>query len=177
MKQEKLIEDMIRETLMKLGLGSDLTKAYTSETSTSTANQRDLNPDKDYPLATKRPDLVKTPRGKNLASITLNNVLTGEITSDDLRITGETLLMQAEIAEGVNRPQFANNLRRAAELTRIPDERILEIYNALRPYRSTENELLDIAGELENKYNAKINAAFIKEAAEVYKRRNRLRTE
>ncbi len=29
------------------------------------------------------------------------------------------------------------NFERAAELTAVPDDRILEIYNALRPYRST----------------------------------------
>ncbi len=37
------------------------------------------------------------------------------------------------------------NFERAAELTAVPDDRILEIYNALRPYRSTKEELLAIA--------------------------------
>jgi propanediol dehydratase small subunit len=59
----------------------------------------------------------------------------------------------------------------------IPDARVLEIYNALRPYRSTKRELLAIADEMEAKYNAKINAAFVREAADVYERRNRLRAE
>jgi propanediol dehydratase small subunit len=68
------------------------------------------------------------------------------------------------------------NMRRAAELTRVADERILEIYNALRPYRSTKAELLAIADELENKYGAKINAAFVREATDVYERRGRLNT-
>jgi propanediol dehydratase small subunit len=85
--------------------------------------------------------------------------------------------MQAEIADGVGRTQFANNLRRAAELTVIPDKRILQIYNALRPYRSTKAELLAIAEEMETQYNAKINAAFVREAAGVYERRNRLKAE
>ena len=85
--------------------------------------------------------------------------------------------MQAEIADGIGRNQFAANLRRAAELTAIPDTRILEIYNALRPYRSTKAELLAIAEEMEDKYAAKINAAFVREAADVYQRRNRLRAE
>ena len=35
-------------------------------------------------------------------------------------------------------------------------KRVLEIYNALRPYRSTKQELLDIADELEGKYNCKV---------------------
>ncbi|MGQ9533490.1 MAG: diol dehydratase small subunit, partial [Desulfotomaculales bacterium] len=87
----------------------------------------------------------------------------------------ETLRLQAEIAAAVGRRQLAENLRRAAELTAIPDERILEIYNALRPYRSTKAELLAIADELESRYGARINAAFIREAAEVYERRGRLK--
>ncbi len=94
-----------------------------------------------------------------------------------MRITPETLRLQAQIADGVGRNQFAGNLRRAAELTAIPDNRVLEIYNALRPYRSTKPELLAIADELEQQYNAKINADFVREAAGVYERRNRLRTE
>ena len=36
--------------------------------------------------------------------------------------------------------------KRQAELIAVPDDRLLEIYNALRPYRSTKQELLDIAG-------------------------------
>jgi len=67
-------------------------------------------------------------------------------------------------------------MRRAAELTRVGDERILEIYNALRPYRSTKADLLAIAEELENKYGAKICAAFVREACDVYERRGRLKT-
>ena len=101
----------------------------------------------------------------------------GQITADDVRISPETLRMQAEIADGVGRTQFAANLRRAAELTAIPDNRILEIYNALRPNRSTKAELLAIADEMEHKYSAKINADFVREAADVYERRNRLRVD
>jgi propanediol dehydratase small subunit len=66
-------------------------------------------------------------------------------------------------------------MRRAAELTAIPDDRILEIYNALRPDRSTKDELLEIADELENEYDAQINADLVREAADVYETRGRLR--
>ncbi len=41
------------------------------------------------------------------------------------------------------------NFCRAAELIAIPDERILAIYNALRPFR-LQAELLAIADELEH---------------------------
>jgi propanediol dehydratase small subunit len=175
MSQEKLIEDMVREVLKSMTKGS-APAAQTAQT-VSTAAAQGLNPDRDYPLATKRPELLKSPTGKKLSDITLANVLNGDVKPQDVRIAPETLRMQGEIADGVGRTQFGDNLRRAAELTAIPDERILQIYNALRPYRSTRAELIAIADELDTKYNAKINAAFVREAAGVYERRNRLRAE
>lgn len=171
MSQEKMIEDMVREVLKSMSQAPQTTQA------TSKATMQGLNPDHDYPLAAKRPELLKTPTGKKLSDITLENVLNGEVTPKDVSIAPETLRMQAEIADGVGRTQLANNLRRAAELTAIPDNRILEMYNALRPYRSTKAELILIAEEMETKYKATISAAFLREAAGVYERRNRLRAE
>ena len=120
----------------------------------------------DYPLTSKRKE-----------DITLEKVLSGEINADDIRISPETLEMQAQIAESMNRDAIARNFRRAAELIRVPDDRILEMYNALRPYRSTKEDLFKIADELETKYDAKVNADFVREAAEVYETRNKLRIE
>ncbi|SDF56384.1 diol dehydratase small subunit [Sporolituus thermophilus] len=171
MLQEKMVEDIVREVL------KSMYHAKAGAPAVSTAPRGKLDPDRDYPLAARRPELLKTPTGKNFGDITLDKVMKGEVSPEDVRITAETLCFQAEIAEGVGRTQFAGNLRRAAELTVIPDERILEIYNALRPYRSTKQELLAIADELEQKYNAKINAAFVREAADVYERRKRLKAE
>lgn len=172
MVQENVIEQVVREVLKSLQTNQASVPARAAGTTSKTS----LDPERDYPLATKRPELVKTPTGKSLSDITLEAVLKGEITPQDVRITPETLEMQAEIAEKVGRPQFARNLRRAAELTQIPDQRILEIYRALRPYRSTKEELLAIADELEQKYGARMNAALVREAAEVYERRGRLRS-
>ena len=73
-----------------------------------------------------------------------SKVINGELSADDMRIAPETLEMQAQVAESVHREAFAGNLRRAAELIAVPDDRLLEIYNALRPYRSTKQELLDV---------------------------------
>ena len=120
-----------------------------------------------YPLGKNRKDLLRTPTNKTLDDITL----------DDVKITPEVLELQAQVAESAGRPTLARNFRRAAELTKIPDARILEIYNALRPFRSTKSELLDIASEIESKYDAKVNAAFIREAAEVYEKRKKLRVD
>lgn len=169
MIENKLVEELVREVLKSMGQQAAQPSAA--------AAPAGLCPDRDYPLAAKRPELLKTPSGKGLADITLEKVIKGDVKSEDVRITPETLRLQAQIADGVGRNQFAGNLRRAAELTAIPDNRVLEIYNALRPYRSTKPELLAIADELEQQYNAKINADFVREAAGVYERRNRLRTE
>lgn len=128
-----------------------------------------------YPLSEKMTDIVKSATNKKLDEFTIENVMLGNINAADCRISAETLEMQAQIAESVNREAFAKNLRRAAELTKVPDERILEIYNSLRPYRSTKEELLNIAKELEEKYCAEVNSQLIKEAAELYEKRGKLR--
>jgi propanediol dehydratase small subunit len=133
-----------------------------------------LSAERDYPLATKRPDLVQSASGLHLDEITLDKVVGGQIKFEDIKTRPETLEYQAQIAESAGRPNLATNLRRAAEMTRIPDARVLEIYNALRPYRSTKQELLDIAEELDSQYQAKVCAAVVREAAEVYERRGRL---
>ncbi|WP_051309591.1 diol dehydratase small subunit [Desulfogranum japonicum] len=134
-----------------------------------------LDAKKDYPLAAKRPDLVQSASGLQLNDITLEKVVSGQIKFEDIKIRPETLEYQAQIAESAGRPHLAANMRRAAELTRVPDARVLEIYNSLRPYRCTKQEMLDIAAELENQYQAKICAALVREAADVYEKAGRLK--
>jgi propanediol dehydratase small subunit len=124
----------------------------------------------EYPLSAN-PDHVETPEGTKLSEITLEKVVEGEISGDELVIAPETLEKQAQIAENEGRPQVARNFRRAAELTAVPDDRILEIYNALRPSGAEKEKLHDIAEELEEEYDAEINAAHVREAAEVYEER------
>ena len=136
-----------------------------------------FDPKKDYPLASRRTDLVRTLTGKGFQDITLENLVSGKIGAQEIRIGPETLELQAQVAEKHGRPQLALNFRRAAELTRIPDEEVLRIYNALRPARSTKEELLIMAKELEKKYQANINAAFVMEAVKVYEKRGLLRKE
>lgn len=138
---------------------------------------RKLSAEKDYPLSEKRPELLKAPTGKTINDITLEKVMNGQVKPEDVRISPETLELQAQISDADDRKAISRNFRRAAELIAIPDDRLLEIYNALRPFRSTSEELIAIAEELEEKYDAVINGAFIREAAEVYKKRNKLKTE
>src|SRR5699024_10640801 len=147
-------------------------KAPATETKTCTTK---IDVKKDYPLGTNRPDLVKTPTNKTLDDITLKGVMDGSVTPKDIRIAPETLELQAQVAESMGRRPLAQNFRRASELIAVPDERILEIYNALRPHRSSKQELLAIAEALETHYNATINGKFIRETAEVYENREMLR--
>ena len=139
------------------------------------ADNDKLHYEQDYPLSEKRRDLVMTSKGRSIDDITLDAVMEGEIEADEIRVTPEILEYQAQIAESIGRPQLAANMRRAAELTAVPDDRILEIYNTLRPDRATKDELLEIADELENEYDAQINADLIREAADVYETRGRLK--
>lgn len=134
-----------------------------------------FNAKKEYPLASKRPDLIRTMSGKEYKTLTLENLISGNLNVQEIRISPETLELQAQIAQKHGRPQLALNFRRAAELTRIPDQEVLKIYNALRPGRSTKEELTRLAKELVEKYQAKLNAAFIREAAQIYEKRNLLK--
>jgi len=167
---QELLEQIVRQVIQEM-----VPSAGSSPVSGGGVAESALDPERDYPLAQKRPELVKSPGGYSLAELTLDKVMAGEVGAAEFRITPAALHMQAQVARAVGRTQFASNLERAAELTAIPDERILEMYNALRPYRSTRQELEKIADELENVYGAKINAAFVREAASVYERRNRLK--
>lgn len=128
-----------------------------------------------YPLGEKVADRIRSNTGKVLADFSLQGVLSGKLNAEDFRISKETLEMQAQVADSVHRETLGRNMRRAAELIAVPDARLLEIYNALRPYRSSKAELQAIAEELEQKYGCHINAEFIREAADVYEQRGRLK--
>ena len=178
MSQQDMISAIVREVLAELNSGAApqaKPAPSAAPAPSSSGSGAGLDPARDYPLAARRPDLVKTSTGKRVDELTLEQAIKGELKAEELRITPETLELQAQISEKAGRPQLAANLRRAAELTKVSDERVLEMYNALRPYRSTKAELLAIADELEQKYGAKVNAAFVREACEVYERRGRLR--
>lgn len=135
-------------------------------------NEPNVDPQVDYPLGVHRKDLLFTPTGKSVDEITIEAVVSGKVTAEDLRITPDTLRLQAQISEKVGRVQLGANLRRAAEMTAISDARVLEIYNALRPNASTKAELEAIATELATSYQAENLAALVREAAGVYERRD-----
>jgi propanediol dehydratase small subunit len=108
--------------------------------------------------------------GRPVASLTVEAVRAGEIGVADLRIHPETLERQAVVAEQHGNPQLAGNLRRAAELTRLPDDEVLAVYEALRPGRSTPVQLTALAASLAARGLPRC-AALVTEAADVYARR------
>lgn len=132
-----------------------------------------FDPTSDYPLGTRRPDLVSTPGGIPLAGLTLAAVRSGELAPDEIRATPETLRMQAAVALAAGRTQLAESLERASELAALPDGLLLEVYTALRPHRATAAELEEWAVRLEAQGASK-TAAFVREAAVAYAERGLL---
>ena len=108
--------------------------------------------------------------GRAAGELTLAAVRRGELGVSDLRIHPSTLELQAEVAERHENPQLAENLRRAAELTRLSDSEVLGIYEALRPKRSSQAGLEDLADSLAGRDLPRL-AALVREAAAVYGRR------
>ena len=109
---------------------------------------------------------IRALSGKPVGSLTVDAIRAGEIGVADLRIHPETLERQAVVAQQHANPQLADNLRRAAELTRLGDEEVLAIYAALRPGRATPAELTALADR-----GAERCAELVREARAAYVRR------
>ncbi len=121
-----------------------------------------------YPLGETAADTLAARSGRPLRELTLAGVRSGELGPGDFAIGAETLSRQAALAKAHGYDKLAANLRRAAELTRVPDEEVLAIYNLLRPRRATRAELIDLARRVEATYGALETAQFIREAADAY---------
>ncbi|HKP16970.1 MAG TPA: diol dehydratase small subunit [Gaiellaceae bacterium] len=134
-----------------------------------------FDPGSDYPLGSRRPDLVRTPSGLTLDELTLEAVRAGRVGLEDLRATPETLRRQSAVALASGRTQLADNLARAAELASVPGETLLAVYTALRPHRSTADELETWAGRLETEFKAPLSAAFVRDAVAAYAERGLLK--
>lgn len=165
---DKKLEAMVREVLQAMGqnAGSENIEKKSSGDQKLTV--------KDFPLQEKRRELIKSRTGKSLNDLTLDAVMKGEVSFDDFSIDPQILEYQAQIAEDIGRNQIAENLRRAMELTVVPDEEILSLYNALRPYRSSKEALLGYAEHLEKTYQAAQCGKLFREAAEIYEKRGML---
>ena len=129
-----------------------------------------FDPGTDYPLGSRRPDLVRTPSGLPLEAVTLAAARDGTLVAADTRAPAAPSALQPQVARAAGRPQLADGLDRAAELTSVPDDELLAIYTALRPGRSSADELATWAVRLEE-LGAVRTAAFVREASTVYRER------
>ena len=126
----------------------------------------------DYPLAETRGDSVVGKRGVAVNDITLEAVIAGRVTMEDLQITPKALQDQADIAHDAGRPTLGLNFCRAAELVEVPQDLIMDTYELLRPGRAkSKQDLLDRAAVFRDQYSALSIADFITEAAHVYEKR------
>ena len=98
----------------------------------------------------------------------------GKLQLTDLRMDPATLAHQAAVAEDGGNPQLAENFLRAAELAIMDDEEVMGLYEALRPHRSTAEELEALRASLEAR-GASRCADLVRHAAAVYARRGLLR--
>ena len=172
------LEALIRQIVSEIEGAKRNTTHYSTPHTSSTLNRTAVVDRvatiEDYPIAKKHPEWIDLGLGRDLSHITMDNVMAGHITMDDLKISPSILKAQGQIAKAGGRDQIELNFSRAAEMTKVSDKRLLEMYNALRPYRSSKQELLDIASELDG-LGAPICANFVREAAENYERRKKLK--
>ena len=117
---------------------------------------------------------LKAASGRGADAIGLDQL--AELSPADLRISGATLRAQAQVAAQSGFTQLAENLTRAAELTVVPNEELLMMYETMRPGRATLAEMLTLADRLEQAYGATQNAALVREAATVYEQRKLLKS-
>lgn len=124
-----------------------------------------------YPLGEHEKERITSKTGMKLTDITLDEVMKNHISADDIKISREMLKAQGQVAKEAGNDPMEKNFERAAELVDVPDEVILKMYDKLRPNRSTKLELVMMAQELLEKYNAPHCAKLVLEAAEIYEKR------
>jgi propanediol dehydratase small subunit len=113
---------------------------------------------------------IRSRSGRALDELTIGAVRAGTLAIDDFAISRPQLEAQALAAEADRHPQLADNLRRAAEMTAMSNERVMEIYEMLRPGRASQAQLVKLSRELAGLGMPRV-AAFIAEAADAYRAR------
>jgi propanediol dehydratase small subunit len=105
---------------------------------------------------------------------TVEAAVDGKLLLSDLRMEPATLAHQASVAEAGGNPQLAENFLRAAELATMDGEEVMGLYEALRPHRSSAEQLEALRVSLEGR-GASRCAELVGQAAVVYARRGLLR--
>jgi len=134
-----------------------------------------MTDDPKYPLGDNAKDTIRAASERKLADITLDAVAAGELTSTDMQVKADTLRAQARIALMSGYTPLSENLMRAAELTAVPNDELLRMYETLRPGRATYTEMIAMAERLEQTYTAPENAKLVREAAQAYLERGLVR--
>lgn len=119
-------------------------------------------------------EIVAARSGRPASEVTLEALAAGELVTADIMISADVLRTQAAQARERGYGPLAENLERAAEMTALPDDEILTIYESLRPFRSTGTELEAIASRLDAAGAIRC-AALVRDAAEAYAARGVLR--
>lgn len=117
------------------------------------------------------PVTPKAMSGRSVSELSVEGVCHEDLQSPDIRIHPDTLHHQAARADRFGNPQLAENLRRGAEIALLEDSELMHIYDALRPGRSTVEEMRAIAAGLDSRDMPRI-ARLVGEAADMYARRN-----
>lgn len=130
-----------------------------------------------YPLMDNEAETLKSASGRHVNDITLDSIAGGLVDDADFQISADTLREQAQVAREAGYTQLAANLTRAAELTAVPNTELLQMYEMLRPGRSSYDRLIALAERLETLYDAHETGKMVREAADAYKKRNLLRRE
>ena len=81
MDQELLMKQIVEQVMAAMNKGAASAPSTPAGGRMTAAN---------YPLAEKETDKLKTPTGKPFSSLSYEKVLSGELTSDDMRIAPET---------------------------------------------------------------------------------------
>ena len=118
---------------------------------------------------------LRAQSGRAIEELTLEAILAEQLTQDDFRISADTLRLQAQAAADAGYTEVAGNLRRAAELTHLSNQEVLDIYAALRPGRTSYTALIDLANRLRDELGAPLTAELVLEAAEAYAARGLVR--
>ena len=105
---------------------------------------------------------------------TVRAAVDGKLQLADLRMHPATLAHQAAVAADGGNPQLSENFLRAAELTSVDDEEVMALYEALRPHRSSAEQLGALQSSLEAR-GASRCAELVRQASAVYARRGLLR--
>jgi propanediol dehydratase small subunit len=116
------------------------------------------------------PSTIRSRSGRSLDELTIEAVRKRTLAINDFAISRAQLEAQARAAQADGHPQLAESLRRAAEMTALSNERVMRIYEMLRPGRASGDELARLAGELAALGMPRL-AAFVAEAADAYRAR------